>query len=528
MRFLKHSILIASLPLLVFTGCNDLVDLEPNGQVTIDVALGTIEGYEQSIIGAYRAGRDPYQSNPDCMYKNANDDLIKGGILLNDDAQVAAQARLNGAFNPDLGTSTRIWNSYLGGLNLCNTILANIDTVPGYNPNNASQVARVNTVKGEAYFFRAYFHYNLIVQYDNIPLVDTPPNPSASDFTVKPGDKNAIWALIESDLIKAKSLLPATAALNGKLTQDTAGHLLAKTYLWEGKYADAAQAAANVINSGNHNLVALNQVFSETNQGNKEILLAWQFTKAEPGISGEPTAARTAQQYIPLYDRVQGVGRTFTQGGRPWARLHPNAYYWTLFQTGDGRLNAWHRTTWYFDGGTASAPEALPSGVNVGDAVTAANVGAASGYGIDAITPTTWKYHEGETLGRTIGDAFGFKEVVEFRLAETYLLAAEGYMRSNNPAMALQYINKLRERAFGNNTHNLTFINEDLLLDEQARELGQEGKRWEMLKRLDLLLTRVKLYNPTAGPNMQSFHVRWPIPRSFVQSTKFPQNPGYN
>ncbi len=118
--------------------------------------------------------------------------------------------------------------------------------------------------------------------------------------------------------------------------------------------------------------------------------------------------------------------------------------------------------------------------------------------------------------------------MVEFRLAETYLVAAEGYMRSGNNALALQYINKLRERAYGNSTHNFTFINQDLLLDEQARELGQEGKRWEMLKRLNLLVDRVKLYNPTAGVNIQPYHVRWPIPRSFVQLTGFPQNEGYN
>lgn len=528
MKFLKYSILICGLPFFVLTSCSDAVDLDPNGEVTIDVALGTLEGYEQSIIGAYRAGRDPYQSNADCMYKNANDDLIKAGILVNDDQEVAAQARLNGAFNPNLGATSRIWNSYLGGLNLCNTILANIDNAQGVNPNNAAQVARINVVKGEAYFFRAYFHYNLIVQYDNIPLVDTPPNPNAPDFTVKPGDKDAIWALIENDLKLAKDFLPPTTALNGKLTKDTAGHLLAKTYLWLGKYADAASTAVEVINSGSHTLVPLNQVFSEKFQGNKEVLLAWQFTKAEPGSGGEPTAARTAQQYIPLYDRVQGVGRTPGQGGRPWARLHPNSYYFSLFQNTDGRLAAWHKTVWYFDGGTADSPEALPSGVAVGDPVTATNVGAASGYGIDAITPTTWKYHEEGTLGRTIGDAFGFKEVVEFRLGETYLVAAEAYMRSGNNSSALLYINKLRERAYGNSTHNFTFINEDVLLEEQARELGQEGKRWEMLKRLNLLVSRVKLYNPTAGPNIQPHHTRWPIPRSFVQLANFPQNEGYN
>ena len=44
----------------------------------------------------------------------------------------------------------------------------------------------------------------------------------------------------------------------------------------------------------------------------------------------------------------------------------------------------------------------------------------------------------------------------------------------------------------------------------------------------NLLVDRVKLYNPTAGVNIQPYHVRWPIPRSFVQLTGFPQNEGYN
>ena len=104
--------------------------------------------------------------------------------------------------------------------------------------------------------------------------------------------------------------------------------------------------------------------------------------------------------------------------------------------------------------------------------VTTANVGAASGYGADAITPTTWKYAEGSTLGRTIGDAFGFKEVVEFRLAETYLVAAEGYMRSGNNALALQYINKLRGSRVSLKEGNL--LNKEYLLPMEIYEYLDE------------------------------------------------------
>jgi hypothetical protein len=55
---------------------------------------------------------------------------------------------------------------------------------------------------------------------------------------------------------------------------------------------------------------------------------------------------------------------------------------------------------------------------------------------------------------------------VYYRLGETYLIAAEAYMRLGNMGTALERINVLRDCA---GVPHLTTLNQDILLDENAR-----------------------------------------------------------
>jgi hypothetical protein len=68
----------------------------------------------------------------------------------------------------------------------------------------------------------------------------------------------------------------------------------------------------------------------------------------------------------------------------------------------------------------------------------------------------------------------------------------------------------------------------DQILDERARELGGEEKRWMDLARTGKLVERVKKYNPNSGAIKDMYIVR-PVPQSEIDlsTIKFPQNPGY-
>ena len=113
-----------------------------------------------------------------------------------------------------------------------------------------------------------------------------------------------------------------------------------------------------------------------------------------------------------------------------------------------------------------------------------------------------------------------------------------------NSGQALTYLNTLRQsRILPNPNQLLTAIDEEIILEEHARELALEGKRWFFLKRMGKLVERVRATGGTTmfrhimatdpiwysqSTNIQDYHVRWPIPQSEIDAMGgFPQNEGY-
>lgn len=499
----------------VMTGCSQYIDLEPKDRLTEDIAFSTLDGLEGAILGLYERARNPYESNDASTWNVVGTDEVQPGSHLPDQPIVQAFNNYNFSLNPDNGGVRSLWEIHYVGLHRANVILKNVEVVE-INENDPGQVRRKDHIRGTALWFRSYFHLKLVQRWDNIVLRTDAPD--VVEYDVKKAEKSAVYTQIEQDLLDAIDLLPEAIAAHGNasVSKGVARHLLSKAYLDMGQYAKAAQFAYEVINDPAYSLEPLDIIFSEDHQDNKEVIFAWQFT-----VANRNRAQRIVQQYLPLYDRINGVARTFEYGGRPWARLYPSTYLMNLYEPGDKRWEAYYITEYRWNDAAN-----LPPGVQLGDVVTPQQV-AAQGQDVRHITPTTKKFLESDKLGRGIGDAEGFKNVIEYRLAEAYLIAAEGVMRSGTPVggnSATDFINVLRERA---GVAPFTELDEEKLLEEHIRELAFEGHRYAMLKRLGLLVQRAKLHNPGASQNIQDHHVRWPIPRNFVELTGFPQNQGY-
>jgi hypothetical protein len=119
-----------------------------------------------------------------------------------------------------------------------------------------------------------------------------------------------------------------------------------------------------------------------------------------------------------------------------------------------------------------------------------------------------------------------------FRLADVYLMLAESAFRLNDQGTALQYMNLIRERAYGNSNFNLSSVSAQDILDERARELS-----WEATRRTDL----VRFGQFTGGSYLWSFkggdvmgiatdahYDLYPIPTADkVLNPNLEQNPGY-
>ncbi len=517
MKKFKIYIIQAFILLTFIPGCTDFVDLEPRDQLSIDIALTSLENLEGSILSVYERGKYPYSDLNFSLYKLFYTDIIAAGSHIRDQAIWNEMATFRG-FDATNDGIEDIWDAYYAGLNRANTIIEKIDVVD-YNRENPDAVQRRNTVLGEALYFRAYFHLNLIEYWDNIILADHVFNDP--DQTYELADKNTVYDLIITDLEDAIDLLPPASDLDsrGRVSKGAANHLLSLAHMDLGNWTEAAAAAEEVISDPSYSFVALEQIFDELNQNNSEIIFSWQFISGATDADGKNW---TACQLIPLYDRCNGVARSFEQGGRPWSRNVPGPYYWTLFEDDDLRLEAWHKRYWIYDVDIAADP--LPPGVAIGDTVTAENIDETAGLDTLAIVPTTTKYWEYDGLGRTIDDAAAYENVIQFRYSEAYLIAAEAYLQSGtNLTRGQDLLDQVRARA-GQDPIELSLDN---LVEEQARELGFEGRRYPMLKRLGILLDRIQTHNPELAETMMSFHVRWPLPKNFVDLTGVSQNEGY-
>lgn len=497
--------LLSLLLLVGLTGCGEgFLEEDPRTFVSTDMVLNTPEGLEGAVIALYDFPTWLYHSTSYSYWFISGTDVTRVGPLHED----LGTALYNSDLNPQHPASREYWNQSYQTLYRANAIIA---AAP--NVDFDGDEARRNRVIAEARFFRAYILFYLHQRYGNIPLV-TEPSETIREKE-QPADPADIYRVIVDDLRFAIDNLAWTYDDQpGRITKGAAMHLLAKVYLVLQNWQQAAQTAETLILQGPYELLDdPAEIFADNNENNKEAIWTIQF---------DPQADNyghfLAVMFTPLYDRIQGVARTFEQGGRPWARMYPSAYLLSLFDKNDRRLKAWYKTHWVYD----DPDKGLPPGRQVGDTVRTSDFNPP----LDSMLylhPACKKYWEyGAT--RDINQADSYKGIIRYRLAETYLIAAEAYMRLGNQAKALEYINPLRQRA---GVPDLTELNEDILLEEHARELAFEQDRWFTLKRMGRLVQHVRQYNPDAAPNIKDCHVNMPIPQEFVDLTGFPQNDCY-
>ncbi|MDR0559376.1 MAG: RagB/SusD family nutrient uptake outer membrane protein [Prevotellaceae bacterium] len=153
-----------------------------------------------------------------------------------------------------------IWSGYYGALANVNNFLDNIDRIAVKDDTEKASLANL---KGEAYFFRAYYYEKLVKRYAK----DYEPATAASELGVplvlhfnlaeRPGRATIeqVYAQILSDLKEAKALMTTVGKPgSNRLTKDCITALEARVYLDMHRYGDAVTAASALINSNTYPL----------------------------------------------------------------------------------------------------------------------------------------------------------------------------------------------------------------------------------------------------------------------------------
>ena len=112
-----------------------------------------------------------------------------------------------------------------------------------------------------------------------------------------------------------------------------------------------------------------------------------------------------------------------------------------------------------------------------------------------------WGYEDLENGGNSGGQlrTYIYQDDYACRLAETYLLRAEAYMRKNDNTNAAADINVLRSRAQCSHLVTANEISLDLILAERARELFVEERRWCTILRMGVAIEQIAKYSYFAG-----------------------------
>lgn len=386
-----------------------------------------------------------------------------------------------------------------------------------------------NQLMAQARVVRAELYFDLIRMYDNILLdtISTTPLNAFDSVTYEIADPAEVYSLIDKDLDFAIEHLDWEVPA-GRYGQGAARHIRGKSALWQGDWAEAATQFDAIIESGSHQLMTSPaDVFSGT-RNHSESLLTYQFDLESGGddqLAGGLWHVFSGLFNNRTYEMVGRRVRDVESGGQALGWFYPNDYLLSLYDQADDR----RFVTYYYP---LNLTINDPNNPNFGSPFLPGDY--STNY-----REYHWSLKKYDDPEKPLFSDRSYANVIYYRFAETLLLGAEAHWRQSgqnaaNP-VALDYINRVIERAYGDNSHNITSFTLDAYLDESARELAFEKNRWFLLKRTGELVSRVNMYHTTGSNagnevlNPMSAHMtRLPIPQSQIDLMgTFPQNSGY-
>ncbi|GAC1382524.1 MAG: RagB/SusD family nutrient uptake outer membrane protein [Ginsengibacter sp.] len=555
------------LSLVIITSCKKQLKEEIISGVT-DQYFMTPAGFNAAVNASYSFLRNFYATERGMTLTVFGTDTYTNGS----DGSFKFVNQYTSQFDARLSLIEEIWNGSYQAINVCNAVMDRANLVQGLTP--ATKALRI----AEAKFLRAQYYFVLVQQFGPVPLnlkenIDAKTNASRAPI-------DSVYNAIISDLKFAESNLPVISPLsnNGRAHKAAAQHLLARVYLTRASssaaqvddYKNASDYATTVIKSYSYKLLPdFASVFVQgAGQVNEEVIWAIQYT-SDPLTNSTGNSAHL--YFLMEYDVQPGMLRDVTYG-RPFKRFKPTNYTLNIAfkdRLNDTRYEKSFVNTYLsnkpgsysatFDGNKSLKFKAgdttifLP-GYNPGDSSiltygTKSTQADFNSKPYQVLTPSKYTAKLYPTLNKFLDPLRPDKNTVEgsrnfnaFRLAETYLIAAEAFLMQNDNQNAAKYLNVVRSRAAritSDPVETAKFklgmqvtpsqVSLDFILDERARELLGEQFRWFDLVRTHTLIDRVKKYNPDGAAAIKDYHILRPIPQTQIDrtSTPFPQNAGY-
>jgi len=494
----KFTLVALVLLTLGLYSCTDkFLDEEENYLIDSEGYFNSEDDYYMSLVGAYDLLQATYVNN--LLGEIASDNTLCGGESATD---VVGFQQIDDMTHTPVNANLRdIWNWMFAGVKRTNYFLE--------FQNNIDFDGRVQMV-AEVRFLRAYFHFELVKWFGGIPVKDYANALEGGGKRFSPGDETSIprysveevYALIESDLIFAANNLDYTTPQVGRVTKGAAQALLGKAYLYQDKFSDAATVLGNLIDNGPYQLVDdYSEIFENDGENGVESVFEVQYSDGE-GAGFDCLQCSEGNVAVGFMGIRNHTGPTYDSG---YSFNVPTQEAYDNFDNDDTRKD-----------------------VSILDIVAWAEETEATyveGYEHTGFYNRKYLPRKGD---QNIGDQnlTNPNNYRAIRYADVLLMAAEANNRGNlDETKALAYLNQVRERAFGDSSHNSSATGAaltDAILDERRHELLGEGHRFFDLVRTGRAAQAIDGF--VAGK-----HELFPIPFQEIQFSagNWDQNPNY-
>ncbi|MCP2028666.1 hypothetical protein L1276_003836 [Flavobacterium sp. HSC-32F16] len=557
---MKKIIIMLGIIAVSVSSCSDYIEEDSRSFVPADATYKTASGFQLLVNTNYAWLKSIYGGNPW---------LFEAGTDMYAEGRSPEPAGLS-QYTLLIPSSDNVADLYTPCYQLIQSVNKTI-----YYSTITDQTSILNAQVGEARYLRAQAYFLLVQTYGGVPVVNEHIITPVLSFTRNTAEE--VYTQIISDLDFALANV-GTAAYStaGKVNKRAVNDLLAKVYLTKGyesfgKADDFSKAAAyaDAAIAGQTLAIAFDQLFKPGNDLNAETIFSVQYDKAS--TSTDPTKLGNNQFYY--FSSYLGGAET----GAPLRsyNLCPTDYALGLYEKGDKRWDATFmteivegpettngvtKTILYYPYYRSSNPASLkvrhfyePKWFTPADRLTwetanASRKAATFVYhpwgeysaahtlikNLDCYTIPVKKFDDPDPTTPSSTGPVSTRDIIVSRLGETYLIAAEAYLKAGVPSTGLDRLNEVRRRA-GVANATLGEFNIDYILDERGRELLGEYKRWFDLKRTGTLVARASAHNYKikaanfVGIDGQLKILR-PIPQTVLdlnQNKSFPQNLGY-
>jgi hypothetical protein len=426
MKNIKY--IVIAVALFIQAGCSDWLEMKPPSGLIRDDFWQSKEDVEAVLMGAYSSFSE--LGNLMFIHGEARADMVTDDINLDGNIRNI----MNGNIYPDNWLAN--WQNYYKVINYANEVLKNAPEV--YEIDGTFTDFQLRGFMSEAYFIRALAYFYLVRIYGDVPLVVEPSETDDADFYPAKTKGDEILEYIKNDLLEARLYFAdnylTMAETKGRASREACEALLADIALWRFDYNAVIEHVQNIEMTDKIELMPSARWFQMFYPGNSlESIFEFQFDNRQDQRNNFVGLTRyNDRNFLASVKAVE-----------MFARLYADE----PFRGQDMSIKR-----------------------ESGD------------------TYVIWKYFgmapDGQTT-RTAINEFSANWIV-YRYADVLLMKAEALSQLERYPEALTYINLIRERAGigAASIQNTPNAFEDAILEERAKELAYEGKRWFDLVRM--------------------------------------------